>query len=206
MKRNGSKGCTHPLRPSLSIGNYTTESGPLRAVLFSRHKWPGGLGEGICCPVKHHTWPEPGCAQPTRQPSHVYPTQLRKDFRLRSTKQSVTLSVATSLCHYRTACHRACGLSTSGVFEKNLQVPCVDIQQVAILQLAPIGPGIGYPLAHTHQTRRTSTLNPNLLGVGREEVIHIYQGEDIYIYIYIVIYIIKKYIYNCGYIYTCKYT
>jgi len=39
------------LRAALKVN----ESGPLRAVHLSRHKWPGGLvnhglGEGICCP------------------------------------------------------------------------------------------------------------------------------------------------------------
>ena len=39
---------------------FESESGPLRAVHLSRHKWPGtftliifhGPGEGICCPFK----------------------------------------------------------------------------------------------------------------------------------------------------------
>jgi len=34
-------------------GPFACESGPLRAVHLSRHKWPGklGLGEGIYCPL-----------------------------------------------------------------------------------------------------------------------------------------------------------
>ena len=43
----------HP--PSSSTRSH--ESGPLRVVHLSRHKWPGGLVEGICSPLTPHSPP-----------------------------------------------------------------------------------------------------------------------------------------------------